>query len=204
MHGAVYEKTTYKQLTDRNLNPNALLGGKECIWDAHTRTYWVKLYDIPPNDSYVISSKPITPYLHPQPQIIVSTVHAGGPPIQKPVPPKPPTIIAEGGAKTIKKFGWEDSKATVEAIKHPEAGFYLILEDVDGNEVAVPVDMSCARIVWSPGFGKQVNEIKLKAKVLEVETPYGPALPITGEMNVTVALSDVKRPKPTYSSQDDW
>lgn len=111
---------------------------------------------------------------------------------------RPVRVVAERGVKNVQAFGW--STATPEVIamlKNPEAKFYLVLTDVEGNQVSVEIDPSGMELRADTTTGiKTADYVKIPVVALEVEIPGEPPVELLGPSTTTMRVESKPAPKP--------
>lgn len=103
---------------------------------------------------------------------------------------RPVRVVAEKGVKNVQAFGWSTVAPEVVAmLKNPEAKFYLVLTDVDGNQVSIEIDPAGVELRADAGTGvKTANYVKIPLVALEVEAPGEPPVELLGAGTATMRV----------------
>lgn len=103
---------------------------------------------------------------------------------------RPVRVVAEKGVKNVQAFGWSTAAPEVVAmLKNPGAKFYLVLTDVDGNQVSIEIDPAGVELRADAGTGiKTANYVKIPLVALEVEAPGEPPVELLGAGTATMRV----------------
>lgn len=124
-------------------------------------------------------------------------------------PKKGVRIMAKDGVKNINAFGWgKETSAVLKQMRASTTKFYLILKDVNGNEVAIEIDKSDVELRSDSTTGKKTaNYVQIPVVALDMEAPGEAPVELLGEGTATMRIEhtpkpETKKPKRAVPPQD--
>lgn len=93
-------------------------------------------------------------------------------------------IVADKGVQSVEAFGWGDqTERVIKTLKNPRAKFYLVVTDVNGNQVSIQIEEpKGVKLRADPDTGvRTIDEIKIDVLAVEVELDDEPPFELAGK-----------------------